>query len=187
MALNVYAERGVIMTRDKKMLLGYLTGGFLVIGLMPSIIYIVTSLIDNLYRIEIIENSVIRWILIIFLLIIGAIYGVWSIVVQNRIGKGGPLEIGKIQISPKTENLVISGPYKHTRNPMLFGTFLAYLAFSLMINSITSVILVIAIFVFMLTVVVKLEEKRLLNDFGNQYEAYRRRVSKFFPWFSKKY
>jgi len=53
---------------------------------------------------------------------------------------------------------------------MLFGTFLIYLAFALFINSITSVILVCAIFVFMLSVVVKMEEKRLLKDFGNQYE-----------------
>jgi protein-S-isoprenylcysteine O-methyltransferase Ste14 len=60
--------------------------------------------------------------------------------IQNVIGKGGPVEIGNIEISPKTENLAVSGPYKNTRNPMLFGTFLVYLAFALFINSITSVI-----------------------------------------------
>lgn len=102
------------------------------------------------------------------------------------IGKGGPVEIGNIEISPKTENLVVSGPYKNTRNPMLFGTLLMYLAFALYINSITSVILVCAIFAFMLTVVVKMEEKRLLKDFGNQYVEYRKRVSKFIPWFQRK-
>jgi protein-S-isoprenylcysteine O-methyltransferase Ste14 len=173
------------MNKDKKMILGYITGGLLVIGLMPSIIYIITSLLDKIYRLEIILNSVIRWVSIILLLVIGLIYGIWSIIIQNTIGKGGPVEIGNIEISPKTENLVVSGPYKNTRNPMLFGTFLIYLAFALFINSITSVILVIAIFVFMLTVVVKMEEQRLLNDFGNQYVEYRRKVSKFIPWFKK--
>jgi hypothetical protein len=78
-----------------------------------------------------------------------------------------------------------TGPYKYTRNPMLFGTLLMYLAFALFINSITSVVLVGAIFTFMLTVVVKMEEKRLLNDFGNQYEEYRKKVSKFIPWFQR--
>jgi protein-S-isoprenylcysteine O-methyltransferase Ste14 len=173
------------MNKDKKMIIGYITGGLLVIGLMPSIIYIITSLFDKIYRLEIIQNSVIRWISIILLLVIGLMYGIWSIIIQNTIGKGGPVEIGNIEISHKTENLVVSGPYKNTRNPMLFGTFLIYLAFALFINSITSVILVIVIFVFMLTVVVKMEEKRLLNDFGNQYEEYRRKVSKFIPWFKK--
>ncbi|NOU17585.1 MAG: isoprenylcysteine carboxylmethyltransferase family protein [Bacteroidales bacterium] len=174
------------MNKDKKMILGYITGGLLVIGLMPSIIYIITSLLDKVYRVEIFQNSVIKGIIIILLLIIGIIYGIWSIMIQNIIGKGGPVEIGNIEISPKTENLVVSGPYKNTRNPMLFGTFLIYLAFALFINSITSVILVCAIFVFMLSVVVKLEEKRLLKDFGNQYEEYRKKVSKFIPWFQRK-
>ncbi|NOU19525.1 MAG: isoprenylcysteine carboxylmethyltransferase family protein [Bacteroidales bacterium] len=173
------------MNKDKKMILGYITGGLLVIGLMPLTIYIITSLLDKIFRLEIIQNSIIRWFSIILLIVIGLIYGIWSIIIQNTIGKGGPVEIGNIEISPKTENLVVSGPYKNTRNPMLFGTFLIYFAFALFINSITSVILVLAIFVFMLTVVVKMEEKRLLKDFGNQYEEYRGKVSKFIPWFKK--
>ena len=153
---------------------------------MPSTIYIITSLFDNVYRIEIIQNTITRWIIIIILLVIGLIYGIWSVIIQNTIGQGGPVEIGNIEISPKTKNLVVSGPYKNTRNPMLFGTFLLYLAFALFINSVTSVVLVSAVFVFMLTVVVKMEEKRLLKDFGNQYEEYRKKVSMFIPWFQRK-
>ena len=174
------------MNEDKKMILGYIVGGLLVLVLIPSIIYIITSVFDNVYRLEIINNSIIKWIIIILLLVIGLIYGIWSVIIQNIIGKGGPVEIGNIEISPKTKNLVVSGPYKNTRNPMLFGTFLIYLAFALFINSITSVVLVCAIFVFMLTVVVKMEEKRLLKDFGNQYEEYRKKVSMFIPWFQRK-
>jgi protein-S-isoprenylcysteine O-methyltransferase Ste14 len=174
------------MNKDNKMILGYIVGGLLVLVLVPSIIYIITSLFDNVYRFEIIENSMIKWIIIIILLVIGLIYGIWSVIIQNTVGEGGPVEIGNIEISPKTKNLVVSGPYKNTRNPMLFGTFLIYLAYALFINSITSVVLVCAIFVFMVTVVVKMEEKRLLKDFGNQYEEYRKKVSKFIPWFQRK-
>jgi protein-S-isoprenylcysteine O-methyltransferase Ste14 len=174
------------MNKDKKMILGYIVGGLLVVVLVPSIIYILTSLLDNVYCIEIVRNSIIKWIIIILLLVIGLIFGVGSVIIQNTIGEGGPVEIGNIEISPKTKNLVVSGPYKNTRNPMLFGTFLIYLAFALFINSITSVVLVCAIFVFMLTVVVKMEEKRLLKDFGDQYEEYRKKVSMFIPWFQRK-
>ena len=174
------------MNKDKKMIVGYIVGGLLVIVLAPSIIYLLTSLLDNVYRIEIIQNTIIRWSIIIILLVIGLIYGIGSVIIQNTIGQGGPVEIGNIEISPKTRNLVVSGPYKNTRNPMLFGTFLIYLAFALFINSITSVVLVSAIFVFMLTVVVKMEEKRLLKDFGSQYEEYRNKVSIFIPWFQRK-
>jgi protein-S-isoprenylcysteine O-methyltransferase Ste14 len=174
------------MNKDEKMILGYIIGGSLVIVLVPSIIYIITSLFDNVYRLEIIRNSIIKWIIIIIFLVMGLIYGIWSVIIQNTIGEGGPVEIGNIEISPKTKNLVVSGPYKNTRNPMLFGTFLIYLAFALFINSITSLVLVCAIFVFMLTVIVKMEEKRLLKDFGNQYEEYRKKTSMFIPWFQRK-
>jgi protein-S-isoprenylcysteine O-methyltransferase Ste14 len=38
----------------------------------------------------------------------------------------------------------------------------------------------------MLTVVVKMGGKRLLKDFGNQYEEYRKKISLFIPWFQRK-
>jgi protein-S-isoprenylcysteine O-methyltransferase Ste14 len=174
------------MNEDKKMILGYIVGGLLVIVLVPSFIYLITSLCDNVYRIEIIRNPIIKWIIIIILFVAGFTYGIWSLIVQNTVGEGGPVEIGNIEISPKTKNLVVSGPYKNTRNPMLFGAFLMYLAFALVINSVTSAVIVCAIFVFMLTVVVKMEEKRLLKDFGDQYVEYRKKVSMFIPWFQRK-
>ena len=174
------------MNKEKKMALGYIVGGLLVIVLAPSVIYMITSLFDYVYRIEIVQNTTIRWVIIMLLLVIGLIYGIWSVIIQNTVGQGGPVEIGNIEISPKTKNLVVSGPYKYTRNPMLFGTLLMYLAFALFVNSITSVVLVSAIFTFMLTVVVKMEEKRLLKDFGNQYKEYRKTVSMFLPWFQRK-
>ncbi len=180
-------EKGeVLMNNEKKMILGNIVGGLLVIVFVPSIIYIITSVIDTVFRIEIIPHPIIRWVILTILLVIGLIYGIWSVIIQNTLGEGGPVEIGNIKISPKTKNLIVSGPYKYTRNPMLFGTLLIYLAFTLWINSITSVVLVSAIFIFMLTVVVKMEEKRLLKDFGNSYEDYRKKVSMFIPWFHKK-
>jgi protein-S-isoprenylcysteine O-methyltransferase Ste14 len=174
------------MNDDKKMILGYIVGGLMVLVLVPSIIYLVTFLFDNIYRVEIFNNLVIKWVIFILLLVTGLIYGIWSVAIQNIIGKGGPVEIGNIEISPKTKNLVVSGPYKYTRNPMLFGAFLAYLGLAVFINSVTSVVLVCAIFVFMLKVVVKMEEKRLLQDFGDQYEEYRKKTSGFIPWSQRK-
>ena len=81
------------MNENKRMILGYIVGGLLVIVLVPSIIYIITSLFDNVYRIEIIQNTIIRWVIILILLVIGLIYGIWSVIIQDTIGQGGPLEI----------------------------------------------------------------------------------------------
>jgi len=168
------------------MILGYIIGGLLVFIIVPSIIYSVTALLDNVFRINIIQNHMLQWIISSLLLLTGLVFGISSIVYQNVVGKGGPLEISYIEISPKTKNLVTSGPYRFTRNPMLFGTFLIYCALALIINSITAVFLVILFAVFMLTFVIKKEEERLLQDFGNQYEQYRDKTPLIFPWISKK-
>ena len=168
------------------MIVGYVAGGSLVLVIMPSLIYLLTSLLDSLVSIEIIPNPTFKWIGIILLLVAGFGFGLSSVVIQNTKGEGGPLEIGSIEISPKTKNLVVSGPYKYTRNPMLFGTLLIYLAYALFLNSIFAVVLVASLFVFMLSVVVKMEEKRLAQDFGAPYEEYRKKVSRFIPWFHRK-
>jgi hypothetical protein len=75
------------MNSDKKTILGYIVGGLLVIVLVPSTIYMISSLCDSVYRIEIIQNVTIRWIIMI-LLVIGLIYGICSVMIQNTIGQG---------------------------------------------------------------------------------------------------
>ena len=173
------------MNYSNRMILGYIAGGLLVFMVIPSIIYLTTALMDNIFRIEILQNSFFRWISVTILLVVGFLFGITSIVYQNVVGKGGPLEISNIEISPKTKNLVVTGPYRYTRNPMLFGTILIYLAFALIINSFTSILLVVIFAAFMLTIVVKKEEERLLKDFGDQYEQYRKKTSMIIPWFPK--
>lgn len=174
------------MKSSGKMILGYVVGGVFVIILIPSIIYLATTLIDDIYKIEIFQDRTLKWSVAAVLLIVGLAFGISSIIYQNVIGKGGPLEISNIEISPKTKYLVVSGPYRFIRNPMLFGTLLIYFAIALMINSITAVILLVLFAVVMLTVVVKKEEERLLKDFGDQYREYRERTSLIMPWFPKR-
>lgn len=174
------------MKDSQRMILGYIIGGLLVIIIIPSIIYLVTNLTDNIFRIEIIQNNNLKWIVAVVLLMPGLLFGISSIIYQNLIGKGGPVEIGNIEISPKTKNLVVSGPYRYTRNPMLFGTFLIYFALALIINSITAVLIVIVFASFMLIVVVRKEEERLLKDFGDQYTEYCKRTSRIIPFFPAK-
>jgi protein-S-isoprenylcysteine O-methyltransferase Ste14 len=174
------------MKISNKMLFGYIIGGILVIILSPFVIYMASNVLDKLYKIELLQNDVFRWSIIVFLMISGFIFGIWSIVIQNIVGQGGPVEALNIEISPKTRNLVVTGPYKYSRNPMLFGTFLAYCAGAVFINSINAMLLVLLFILIMLLIIVKNEEKRLVKDFGKEYEEYRKRTSILFPWFNKK-
>jgi len=171
---------------SNRAILGYVIGGLLVLILFPSLIYFGTYFLNSLYAVEIVQTQLAKLAVAVPLLLIGFVFSIWSIIIQYIIGKGGPTEVANIEISPKTRNLVVMGPYKYTRNPMLFGTFLAYLALAVFINSLNSLFLVIIFIVCMLLVIKKSEEKRLLKDFGSRYEEYRRKTSMIVPWFPRK-
>lgn len=174
------------MKKEIQQIVGYLLGGSLVLLLIPFGIYHAAKQFDSIFGIGLCQLEPLRLTLIVVFSLGGFTFGIWSIIIQNTAGKGGPVQIGKIEISPKTQNLVVTGPYKYTRNPMLFGTCLMYSAFALYLNSITALILVVLFMVFMLFFVKYSEEKRLSKDFGESFDEYKKNVSMFFPWFPKR-
>jgi len=174
------------MKKETQQIIGYIVGGSLVLVIIPFVIYSAAKYFDPLFGNELLQTEKFKIPLACVLFLIGFVFGLWSIVLQNTIGKGGPVQFANIEISPKTQNLIVSGPYKYTRNPMLFGACLVYFGFSVYLNSITAVILVILFMIFMLIFVKLSEEKRLLKDFGKSFEEYRGKTSMFIPCIPKK-
>ena len=172
--------------RDVQYILGYVGGGLLVLGLIPWGLRRASRAFDHLIGRQLIPIIGLRLTIASGLSLFGLLFGVWSIVVQKTIGKGGPLEVAGLEVSPKTQNLVVTGPYKYTRNPMLFGTCVFYYGMAVYLNSPSAALLVTLFMTFMLIFVKKAEEPRLLKDFGADYEDYRRRVSMFVPWTHKR-
>jgi protein-S-isoprenylcysteine O-methyltransferase Ste14 len=166
-------------------IIGYLIGGSLFLIGMPCGLYLVSRSFDHLIDLQLIPVSGLRLALAVILLLSGLLFGFWSLVVQNMVGKGGPLEAVNIEVSPKTQNLVVTGPYRYTRNPMLFGACALYYAAAVYLNSVIAVAIVTLFMTFMLLFVKLIEERRLLKDFGSDYEEYRQRVSMFVPWMQK--
>ncbi|MBP1745010.1 MAG: hypothetical protein H6Q58_1988 [Firmicutes bacterium] len=174
------------MKKELQQIVGYIIGGSLVLLIIPYGIYSAAKRLDPIIGVKLFHVEQLKIALAIVLFLIGFAFGIWSLVIQNTVGKGGPLQVGNFEISPKTQNLVVTGPYKYTRNPMLFGACLMYFAFAVYLNSITAVIVVILFMVFMLVFVKLSEEKRLVKDFGKSYEEYREKVSMFIPWIPKR-
>jgi len=83
------------------------------------------------------------------------------------VGKGGPADWFGTQISPQSQHLVISGPYRYTRNPMMFGALSFYLGLAVFFNSAISLGVVAAMSVGASIYLKTVEEKRLLRDFGD--------------------
>jgi protein-S-isoprenylcysteine O-methyltransferase Ste14 len=122
-----------------------------------------------------------RFALALPLLLVGLLFVLWSNVSLVTRGRGGPTDGFGVAISPRTEKLVVSGPYQYSRNPMVFGVLSAYFSISLLLGS-SGGLAVLAVlsplFVFYLR---RVEEPRLLIDFGEEYEEYRRNVSMIIP------
>jgi protein-S-isoprenylcysteine O-methyltransferase Ste14 len=75
--------------------------------------------------------------------------------------------------------LVTRGPYRLTRNPMYVGLTLAYLGEAGLLRQIWPLAVLPLVLAYLEWMVIPLEETRLLETFGEEYEAYRRRVRRW--------
>lgn len=169
------------MNRSGRELVGYLGGGLLVLVIVPSLLGLISTRLDRLFRIGPLLAAGPRYAIASILACGGFGLGLWSILEQRDKGQGGPLQLGRLEVSPKTRNLVVSGPYKYTRNPMLLGAFLLYLGFACFLGSLFALLGVLALIALMLRFAVRSEERRLAEDFGEAYEEYRNRTPRFLP------
>ena len=80
--------------------------------------------------------------------------------------------------------LVIRGPYRFVRNPMYVGAGLALAGAALYYRSLALLVYAAAFFLVTHLFVIGYEEPALRRAFGEQYEAYCRRVGRWWPRFA---
>lgn len=94
-----------------------------------------------------------------------ALWGVITLGLHAAAGLGG--------------TLIVSGPYRWSRNPQYFGDFGVLLGWAIIANSLlTFVLAVVGILCFYLAAIC--EEPWLREQYGERYEEYRKRVPRFF-------
>ena len=153
-------------------ILGYVLGGILFVGLMPAIMWLATGM-PALEHIGALRASITG-----VLMIGGLSLSVWTIVYMKRQGKGNPMDAFGHEVAPRTQHLMVAGPYRINRNPMLTGT-LTYLAGAVVwLWSWQAVAVWVAFFCIMFVQVLS-EEKRLRRDFGTEYDEYCRHSRRF--------
>ncbi|WP_234791016.1 methyltransferase family protein [Mycolicibacterium wolinskyi] len=105
---------------------------------------------------------------------LGLWFLVWTVVLFDRVGEG-TLAIG----SPV--HLVLRGPYRYVRNPMMTAVFSIQLGTAVA----TASPWLFGWFVLFCTIVTiaipTVEEPHLLRRFGAEYEAYRQNVPRWIP------
>ncbi|MGB0798651.1 MAG: methyltransferase family protein [Planktomarina sp.] len=79
----------------------------------------------------------------------------------------------------KAKNLVVSGIYNYTRNPMYLGLALLLKAWCLYLGDVIAFVSLPLFVIAMNTLQIKAEERALLENFGDKYLAYKRRVRRW--------
>lgn len=158
-------------------LLGYAVGFSVFVILIPYVIYSVARIFAE----PAIMNNPMVLVIAVILGSIGIFFVLWSNAALLLKGKGGPTDAFNVAISPRTQRLVVSGPYKYTRNPMVFGAFCCYFALAFLWNSTTALLFLVVFYIFAVNYLKATEEKRLLHDFGPEYVEYHKQVAMIVP------
>jgi protein-S-isoprenylcysteine O-methyltransferase Ste14 len=79
----------------------------------------------------------------------------------------------------RSSALVISGPYRFTRNPMYVGLVAMLIGLALMLESLSPLLVVAAFAWIIATRFIAVEERMLDERFGTAYAEYRARVRRW--------
>lgn len=109
-----------------------------------------------------------------FFIIVGLIIELWSV---------GLFVKAKTTVNPmkpdNSKNIVDSGMYQYSRNPMYLGMLCILLGFAILLGSLTP-LFCLPVFVLLITTQQIIpEEKILTNKFGQQYLDYKHRVRRW--------
>jgi protein-S-isoprenylcysteine O-methyltransferase Ste14 len=99
----------------------------------------------------------------------------WTVGLFARVGRG--------TLAPwdPTRRLVVAGPYRHVRNPMITGVLAILVGEALAFGSSGLAIWAAAFFVINTTYFVASEEPGLEKRFGEEYRAYKAAVPRWLP------
>ncbi|OCR16954.1 methyltransferase family protein [Helicobacter pullorum] len=158
-----------------KNIFGYFVGIFVFLCLIPVLIYLVsTHFVAPI-------DSFVAFVLAYLCIFVGVVFMLWSNIYMVRVGRGCPTDGFNVSLGERTKKLLIAGPYRFTRNPMLFGTFVFYLGLALLCNSYYALLIPIIFITYMLWHIKKFEEPRLQKDFKEEYLHYKRTTPLLFP------
>ena len=151
--------------KHMKEIVGYVLGGLLFVALIPAIMWIFSG------RPMLVHVGAAKAILIGILMLVGLALSIYTIIYMKKRGKGNPMDAFGHEVAPRTQHLMTDGPYRLNRNPMLTGTLIYLAGWAIYLRSWQACVVWVAFFVIMFFQVLS-EEKRLRNDFGEEYKDY---------------
>jgi protein-S-isoprenylcysteine O-methyltransferase Ste14 len=107
--------------------------------------------------------------------IVGLSLSLWTVALFMKYGKGTPAPWDPPQ------KLVIRGPYRYVRNPMITAVLFILLSESLVLKSLPIAIWLVVFFVGNAIYFPLVEEKGLEKRFGREYLEYKAQVPRWLP------
>jgi len=164
-----------------RFILGYLIGFSVFAVLIPYLLIAGSRNPDLLLNLNFIPNFYIRLIISLPIFCIGVVFAILSNVFLLEKGLGGPVDAFNVAISPRSTKLVVTGPYRYCRNPMVFGALCLYVSISIFVNSLHDLIVILLVIPFFILFLKLSEEKRLIKDFGEEYLKYKSKTPMIIP------
>ena len=143
---------------------------------IPFLIFLLTRNSYSYYLVDF-DNFLLYFAM--FFLTLGLLLAIWSVrtfYIKGGAGTPGPWR--------PISNLIISGPYRYVRNPMILGVVDLLLFESALFTSISLLLWAIVFFVGNIIYFKTFEEKELIKRFGADYENYKNEVPMLFPKFT---
>jgi len=148
--------------------------GLVFLLLIPGMI-LLASRVDVLLNIPKISLGLSGLLIAGVFMLIGFFFGIWTVIIQFDEAAGTP-----IPMMP-TQKLIITGPYRYCRNPMVLGTMIAYFGVVVLSGSLSSFIFYTLLMTALLINVKRVEERELADRFGTEYLLYKEKVPFIIP------
>jgi len=149
------------------------------IGVIIVIPFLINLLTERSNHYFMLNSNMYYLIMGFFITIFGLYLLITCISIFYKKGKGTLMPLSKIH----TQHLVIVGPYKYVRNPMIIGVILTVLGEGLIFNSLSTIFCALIFFILNLIYIPLVEEKGALSRFGEEYIHYKNQVNGWIPNF----
>lgn len=162
-------------TTDRWYRLAYnVVAGLMLLPLLPMLVWLPDRLLYTM-------SSPWLWLALLGQLVaaVGILYGLWLTNIWHFLGLCQLFDLpldGREDCRPP---LVVFGLYRWVRHPLYFlGLVVIWLTPQMTVNQL-ALFAVLSIYLYVGTF---FEERRLVNEFGDDYRAYQRQVPRLIPW-----
>jgi len=173
--MSLYSKWAQKEHPESKRIAATLLAGVIFVLLLPFVVADVGPSLDHRLGLPPLWIGTLNYIVGGLLVAVGLFFGFWSNFVQLTRGRGTPLPI------MPTQELLTKGPFRYCRNPMTFGTILAYLGIGVIAGTVSGIGFVLCFAMLLVLYLKRFEERELAERFGDAYLLYRREVPFIIP------